>query len=148
MARLGRRASCWHHQRCPPRERAATARCRGCRGGPPTADEGDGAQLLRAVEPDRWAAVEDALLAVAPLLIPADVRPVLRVEAWNPEDPLTEEAISARRKGDELAGDHHDVDLVDDLAVESEPFPVGGPDHVTQGHQNTWRACDVEGAWA
>jgi hypothetical protein len=60
------------------------------------------------------------------LPIHADVRPVLRVEAWDPEDPVTEEAISAVRQDEELAGDHHDVDLVDDLAIESEPFPVGG----------------------
>jgi hypothetical protein len=34
-------------------------------------------------------------------------------------------------EGDELPVQHHDVDLIDDVADGSEPFPVGGPDHVT-----------------
>jgi hypothetical protein len=116
-------------------------------GVPPAADPGDGAAELQPVEPDHGAPAA-AAPAVSPLPIPADVRPVLRVEAWDPEDPVTEDGTRAVGKGDELAGDHHDVDLVDGLAGESERFPVGGPDHVTQGHQNTWRASDVEGAWA
>ena len=129
--------------------RASLPRPRRSRGAgvPPAADPGDGAAELQPVEPDHVTPAA-AAPAVSPLPIPADVRPVLRVEAWNPEDPVTEEAISAVSAGDELPGDHHDVDLVDDLAGELEPFPVGGPDHVTQGHQNTWQACDVEGAWA
>jgi hypothetical protein len=120
----------------------------GVGGGPPTADQGDGAQLLRPVEPDHRASVEDAPLAVASLLIAPDARSALRVEDWHHADQCDEEELPTVSEGDELPVHHDVVDLVDDLAGESGPFPASGPDHVTQGHQNTWRASDVEGAWA
>jgi hypothetical protein len=108
----------------------------------PAADPGDGAQLLHAVEPDHLA-IACAAPAATPLLTTSDVRPSPRVE-----DPVRVVLLLDLLSDALGVTPHHDVDLVDDADGGFAPFPMEGPDHVTQGLQNTWRPSDVMGTWA
>ncbi len=117
-------------------------------GGPPSADQGDGAQELDAVEPHHQAPVDGAAPAVTPLLTPSDARPALRVHGWDPEDPCDEEELVTLIGRDDGTGREDVVGLVDDEAIAVDPFPEGGTDHVSQCHQSTWQASDVDEASA
>jgi hypothetical protein len=124
------------------------ARVRGEGGGPPSADQGDGVQQLGVVEPDHEASVIDAELAASRLLTQPDARPALRVQGWHLQDRCDERELLPLIGHAHWTGRDDVVGLVDGDAIAMDPFPEGGTDHVSQCHQSTWQASDVDEASA